>query len=145
SETARPPVAIDAMSGDRATAEIVLGARRARDELGGEVDLVGRGEEIGDTDGIEVIEASEVIPMDADPGRADSTMKDSSHVRAAAAVRDGNACAMVSAGNTGATLGAALLRIRRLRGVSRPAIATPIPRPGSDTPTVLLDAGANAE
>src|SRR5699024_8680573 len=90
SETARPPVAIDAMGGDRAPAEMVLGARRARDELGVEVVLVGRAEEIGDTDGIEVIEASEVIPMDADPGRAVRTMKDSSLVRAAEAVRDGN-------------------------------------------------------
>lgn len=145
SETARPPVAIDAMGGDNAPSEIVLGARRARDELGIDVVLVGRPDELGDTDGIGVIEASEVVPMDADPGRAVRTMKDSSLVRAAEAVRDGNACAMVSAGNTGATLGAALLRIRRLPGVGRPAIATPIPCPGSDTPTVLLDAGANAE
>jgi glycerol-3-phosphate acyltransferase PlsX len=51
---------------------------------------------------------------------------------------------MISAGNTGATMAAALLRMGRIRGVKRPAIATPIPVPGS-TPTVLLDAGANAE
>ena len=51
---------------------------------------------------------------------------------------------MVSAGNTGATMASALLRMRRLPGVARPAIATPIPVPGT-TPTVLLDAGANAE
>ncbi|MBV9042482.1 MAG: phosphate acyltransferase PlsX, partial [Acidimicrobiia bacterium] len=70
--------------------------------------------------------------------------KDSSLVRAAEAVRDGRAAAMVSAGNTGATMGAALLRMGRLKGVQRPAIATPIPVPGQ-TPTVLLDAGANAE
>jgi glycerol-3-phosphate acyltransferase PlsX len=65
-------------------------------------------------------------------------------VRAAEAVRDGRASAMVSAGNTGATMASALLRMGRIKGVSRPAIATPIPVPGS-TPTVLLDAGANAE
>jgi glycerol-3-phosphate acyltransferase PlsX len=70
--------------------------------------------------------------------------KDSSLVRAAEAVRDGRASAMVSAGNTGATMGSALLRMGRLRGVSRPAIATPIPVPGT-TPTVMLDAGANAD
>jgi glycerol-3-phosphate acyltransferase PlsX len=52
---------------------------------------------------------------------------------------------MVSAGNTGATMASALLRMGRIKGVSRPAIATPIPVPGSDRPTVLLDAGANAE
>jgi glycerol-3-phosphate acyltransferase PlsX len=52
---------------------------------------------------------------------------------------------MVSAGNTGATMASALLRMKRLPGVFRPAIATPIPCPGADVPTVLLDAGANAE
>jgi len=139
------PVAIDAMGGDKAPAEIVAGARRARDELGAPVVLVGRPEALGDTDGIEVIAASEVIAMDADPARSVRTMKDSSLVRAAEAVRDGKACAMVSAGNTGATMASALLRMKRLPGVGRPAIATPIPCPGSDRPTVLLDAGANAE
>src|SRR5690606_18453736 len=57
---------------------------------------------------------------------------------------DGVASAMVSAGNTGATMASALLRMGRIKGVSRPAIATPIPKPAGD-PTVLLDAGANAE
>jgi glycerol-3-phosphate acyltransferase PlsX len=70
--------------------------------------------------------------------------KDSSLVRAAEAVRDGRALAMVSAGNTGAAMASALLRMGRLPGVARPAIATPIPRPGTH-PTVLLDAGANTE
>jgi glycerol-3-phosphate acyltransferase PlsX len=51
---------------------------------------------------------------------------------------------MVSAGNTGATMASAMFRMGRIRGVARPAIATPIPVPGT-TPTVLLDAGANAE
>ena len=82
--------------------------------------------------------------MDADPAASVRTMKDSSLVRAAEAVRDGKASAMVSAGNTGATMGSALLRMGRIKGVNRPAIATPIPVPGG-TPTVLLDAGANAE
>ncbi|MCB0978170.1 MAG: phosphate acyltransferase PlsX [Acidimicrobiales bacterium] len=141
----RLPVAVDAMGGDRAPGEIVAGAIRARDELGVPVLLVGRPEELGDTGGLEVIPASEVIAMDADPGRSVRTMKDSSLVRAAEAVRDGKACAMVSAGNTGATMASALLRMKRLPGVGRPAIATPIPCPGADTPTVLLDAGANAE
>ncbi|NDB27853.1 MAG: phosphate acyltransferase PlsX, partial [Actinobacteria bacterium] len=70
--------------------------------------------------------------------------KDSTLVRAAEAVRDGKASAMISAGNTGATMASALLRMGRIAGVKRPAIATPIPAPGT-TPTVLLDAGANAE
>src|SRR5262249_56292956 len=94
--------------------------------------------------GRDVIEASEVIEMHDDPGQGVRRKKDSSLVRAAEAVRDGRASAMVSAGNTGATMASALLRMGRIKGVSRPAIATPIPNPGS-TPTVMLDAGANAE
>ncbi len=83
--------------------------------------------------------------MDDDPAKGVRRKKDSSLVRAAEAVRDGRASAMVSAGNTGATWGAALLRMGRIKGVSRPAIATPLPRPGHDTPLVLLDAGANVD
>ena len=138
------PVAVDAMGGDKAPAEIVAGARQAVDELGVPVVLVGRAAELGDTGGLEVIEASEVIAMDEDPAQGVRRKKDSSLVRAAEAVRDGRALAMVSAGNTGATMASALLRMGRLKGVSRPAIATPIPNLGSH-PTVLLDAGANAE
>ena len=82
--------------------------------------------------------------MDADPGSSVRRMKDSSLIRAAEAVRDGVASAMVSAGNTGAAMASALLRMGRIRGVARPAIATLLPAPGT-TPTVLLDAGANSE
>jgi phosphate acyltransferase len=139
------PVAIDAMGGDHAPGAIVEGARRALAELGVPVVLVGRPEDLEPLRGdLEVIPASQVISMDADPGSSVRTMKDSSLVRAAEAVRDGRASAMVSAGNTGATMASALLRLRRIKGVARPAIATPIPVPGS-SPTVLLDAGANAE
>jgi glycerol-3-phosphate acyltransferase PlsX len=70
--------------------------------------------------------------------------RDASVVRCAEAVRDGRAAAMVSAGNTGAAMTSALLRMGRIRGVARPAIATVLPVPGF-TPTVLLDSGANAE
>lgn len=138
------PIAVDAMGGDNAPSAIVTGARRAYEERGIPVVLVGRPEEIGDTGDIPVIAASEVIAMDADPGSSVRTMKDSSLVRAAEAVRDGQASAMVSAGNTGATMASALLRTGRIKGVSRPAIATAIPGPVGP-PTVLLDAGANAE
>src|SRR5437773_2833296 len=132
------------MGGDRAPGEIVAGARQAADELGVPVVLVGQPEAIGDAGGLEVIPASEVIGMAEDPAQGVRRKKDSSLVRAAEAVRDGKASAMVSAGNTGATMASALLRMGRIKGVSRPAIATPIPVPGS-TPTILLDAGANAE
>ena len=93
---------------------------------------------------VPVMAASEVIAMDADGASAVRKMKDSSLVVAANAVRNGEAAAMFGAGNTGATMASALLRMGRIKGVSRPAIATPIPTPGGE-PTVLLDAGANAD
>jgi len=138
------PIAVDAMGGDRAPDEIVAGAEQAADELDVPVVLVGDPDRLGRSS-LEVIAASEVIAMDEDPGQGVRRKKDSSLVRAAEAVRDGRASAMVSAGNTGATWGAALLRMGRIKGVARPAIATPIPRPGHDTPLVLLDAGANTD
>ena len=131
------------MGGDNAPAEIVAGARLAADD-GIPVLLVGRPDEMGDIGDLPVLPASEVSAMDAEPGSSVRRMKDSSLVRAAEAVRDGSASAMVSAGNTGATMASALLRMGRIRGVSRPAIATLLPAPGT-TPTVLLDAGANSE
>jgi glycerol-3-phosphate acyltransferase PlsX len=139
------PVAVDAMGGDHAPATIVAGARAAAASgtpvvLVGPTDLADR-VDIGD---LPLVEASEVIEMDDDPAQGVRRKKDSTLVRAAEAVRDGTASAMISAGNTGATMASALLRMGRIRGVSRPAIATPIPVPGT-TPTVLLDAGANAE
>jgi glycerol-3-phosphate acyltransferase PlsX len=138
------PVAVDAMGGDNAPDDIVAGACLAVEELGIPVVLVGDPEQIGDTGGLEVLAASEVISMDDDPGSSVRRKKDSSLVRAAEAVRDGRALAMVSAGNTGAAMASALLRMGRLKGVVRPAIATPIPQLGSH-PAVLLDAGANSE
>lgn len=138
------PIAVDAMGGDHAPDQIVAGARQAQEEDGVPVVLVGRSDQIRDPGPLEVIEASEVIPMDADPSGSVRRMKDSSLVRAAEAVRDGKASAMVSAGNTGATMASALLRMGRIKGVARPAIATPIPDPVG-APCVLLDAGANSE
>lgn len=138
------PIAVDAMGGDLAPSAVIDGAVRARDEHGIEVILVGRAEVIGDAKGLAVHEASEVIAMDDDPATSVRRKKDSSLVRAAELVRDGEAAAMVSAGNTGATAASALLRMGRIRGVNRPAIAAPIPVPGS-TPTTLVDAGAMAE
>lgn len=139
------PIAVDAMGGDHAPGAIVAGARAAA-ASGTPVVLVGPADladhvDIGD---LPLIVASEVIEMDEDGGKAVRRKKDSTLVRAAEAVRDGEASAMVSAGNTGATMASALLRMGRIKGVNRPAIATIIPVPGGQ-PTVLLDAGANAE
>ncbi len=139
------PVAVDAMGGDHAPAEIVAGARRAAEELGIPVVLVGPTDgSLGDTGGLEVLPASEVIAMHDDPAQSVRAKKDSTLVRAAEAVRDGRASAMVSAGNTGAAMASALLRMGRLPGVARPAIAALIPAV-SGRPAVLVDAGANAD
>jgi glycerol-3-phosphate acyltransferase PlsX len=138
------PIALDAMGGDFAPSEIIKGAQRAVDELGLRVTLVGVPELLGDTFDFDVVACTEVIAMDDEPGSSVRKKKDSSLVRAAEQVRDGHASAMVSAGNTGATMASALLRMGRLPGVVRPCIATPIPRPGTH-PAVMVDAGANAE
>lgn len=136
------PVAVDAMGGDRAPAEILAGAAQAAAE-GIPVLLVGP-EGLEGTGDLPMLHASEVIDMHDDPAKSVRTKRDSTLVRAAEAVRDGKASAMISAGNTGATMASALLRMGRINGVARPAIATPVPVPGG-SPTVLLDAGANAE
>ncbi len=139
------PVAVDAMGGDHAPAEIVAGARRAAEELGIPVVLVGPTDgSLGDTGELEVLPASEVIAMHDDPAQSVRAKKDSTLVRAAEAVRDGRASAMVSAGNTGAAMASALLRMGRLPGVARPAIAALIPAV-TGHPAVLVDAGANAD
>lgn len=154
-------VAVDAMGGDRAPAEIVAGALLAAG-AGIDVLLVGQEEAVKPllanagvtladpaTNGtgpgrVAFLHATEVVAMDDDPAKSVRRKKDSSLVRCAEAVRDGRAGAMVSAGNTGATMASALLRMGRIRGISRPAIVTPIPVPGS-TPTLLLDIGATVD
>ena len=138
------PIAVDVMGGDKGPGEIVAGAREAAERFGVPVVLVGRAQDIADPGVLEVWEASEVIDMADDAMQGVRRKKDASMVRAAEAVRDGRASAMVSAGNTGAAMASALLRMGRITGVARPAIATLLPVPGS-TPNVLLDSGANAE
>jgi glycerol-3-phosphate acyltransferase PlsX len=141
-------VAIDAMGGDDAPGAIVEGAREAVAACGVRVLLVGRDDEVepllGDgRDGIEVVAAGEVVDMHDAP-TAVRAKKDASVVVAAELVRDGKADAMVSAGNTGATMAAALLRMGRIKGVARPAIAVPVPVPGHH-PQILVDAGSTVD
>ena len=148
-----PVVAVDAMGGDRAPAEVVAGALLAA-EAGISVLLVGQepvvaplleGRDHRTTSAhVELLHAGEVVAMDDDPAKSVRRKKDSSLVRCAEAVRDGRAAAMVSAGNTGATMASALLRMGRIRGIARPAIVTPIPGP-LPTPTLLLDVGATVD
>ena len=136
------PVAVDALGGDKAPAEIVEGAKQAV-AAGIPVILVGPAD-LADRGDLPLHVATEFIDMHEDPASSVRNKKDSTLVVSADLVRDGLASAMISAGNTGATMASALLRMGRIKGVKRPAIATPIPVPGS-TPTVMLDAGANAE
>ena len=135
------------MGGDRAPEEIIQGVLEAI-AAGIPCALVGPDNLASltslDISGIPHIIANEVIAMDEDAAGGVRRKKDSTLVRSAEAVRDGAASAMISAGNTGATMASALLRMGRIKGVNRPAIATPIPVPGG-RPTVLLDAGANAD
>jgi phosphate acyltransferase len=140
------PIALDALGGDKAPGEIVAGARRAHDELGIPVLLVGPDDgSLGDIGGLELLAAYETIGMDEDAARAVRKKRDSTIVRCADAVASGQAAAMVSAGNTGAAMASALLRIGRLKGVARPAIATPLPIASGGNPTVMIDAGANPD
>ena len=133
-------VAVDALGGDHAPEEIVAGAAEAaspslRPVLYGPAGLEAHGLELVATDG--------EIAMDEKPAEAVRAKPGSSLVRAVCAVADGEADAVVSAGNTGAMLAASLLHVRRLPGVHRPGIAIVIP--ARDRPTVLIDAGANAD
>ncbi len=133
-------VAVDALGGDRAPVEIVAGAAAAASS---EIEPVLFGPAGLDTLGLELVVASESIGMDEHPVEAVRSKPDSSLVRAIRAVADGEADVALSAGSTGATLAAALFGLRRLPGVLRPAIAVVIP--GRAGPTVLIDAGANAD
>ena len=92
---------------------------------------------------IQVVHASEVIEMDDPPVQSVRRKKDSSMTRAIDLVKGGEADAIVSAGNTGALLTAAHLKLRTLEGVDRPGLACLIPAP--DNVFVLMDAGANLE
>jgi phosphate acyltransferase len=133
-------VAVDALGGDHAPDEVVAGVAEAVTDgiapiLFGPASL--------QTHGLDLVECTETIGMHEKPADAVRGKPDSSLVRAVRAVGDGDAVAVVSAGNTGAMLAASLLHIRRLPGVMRPGIAIVIPsRRG---PTVLIDAGANAD
>ncbi len=151
----RAPVAVDAMGGDHAPAEIVRGALRAASELNIPVILVGRRElletELARIEGPEtvsrarlsIVDAREVVEMDEHPANAVRAKRDSSVVRACALVADGQASAAVSAGNSGAVLAAALFTVKRIPGVARPAIGALLPSRGAQT--FLLDVGANTD
>jgi phosphate acyltransferase len=133
-------VAVDALGGDNAPGEVVLGAV---DAAAAGIEVVLYGPPGTDTRGLEHVETEGSIEMAEKPAEAVRAKPESSLVASVRAVADGEADAVVSAGNTGAMLAAGLLHLRRLPGVMRPAIAVPIPT--QQGASVLIDAGANAD
>jgi glycerol-3-phosphate acyltransferase PlsX len=145
-------IAVDAMGGDFAPREIVKGAVRAA-----KLSLVDKLILVGDEGAVKrelaqygavspkiaIVHAADVVGMDESPAQAIRKKKDSSISRAVDLVKSGEADAVVSAGNTGAVVVAAQLKLRNLPGVERPAIATVLPT--QDRPFVLIDAGANTD
>jgi glycerol-3-phosphate acyltransferase PlsX len=140
-------IAVDAMGGDRAPEVIVQGCLEALSDYDDVVvHLVGREADVrpllgGEPERLEVVAADDVIGMDEHPGQALRKKPGASIAVAAKLLKDGVASALVSAGNTGAVIGATMFAARRLPGVHRPGIAVTFPT--SRGPTVLCDAGAN--
>jgi glycerol-3-phosphate acyltransferase PlsX len=145
-------VALDAMGGDHAPAEVVLGAIEAAREYGVGVLLVGpqdaiRGELAKhDTSGLdlEVVHTDEVIGMDEHPAEAVRAKKRNSITLSHELVRDGKAVGAISAGNSGAVMAASIFTFRRVRGVDRPAFGAVVPAAGGGQ-TLVLDVGANTD
>lgn len=142
-------IIVDAMGGDNAPEAIVKGALMARDELGVELVLVGKKEEIeaciadAGTDKIEIADAREVVTMDDEPSTACRRKKDSSMTVALKMLHDGKGDAVVSAGSTGALLTGATLFVKRIKGIRRAAMAPVLP--SMENGMILIDCGANAE
>ena len=142
-------IIVDAMGGDNAPQEIVKGALRAKRELGVELTLVGREEDVmkclesEDAADVEVVDAREIITMEDDPSTATRRKKDSSMAIALNLLRDGKGDAVVSAGSTGALLTGATLTVKRIRGIRRAALAPVLP--AGENGVMLIDCGANVE
>ncbi|MDO8684711.1 MAG: phosphate acyltransferase PlsX [Armatimonadota bacterium] len=143
-------IAIDAMGGDYAPAEIVKGAVQAASLYGVEIVLVGDKEAILKSmpksalndSRIQIRHTSEMIGM-KEPAAAFRTKKEASVVICAEMVRDGQAQAMISVGNTASAMAVATFKLGRIEGIDRPAIATDLPTITGRT--ILLDAGATAD
>ena len=142
-------VAVDAMGGDHGAGEVVPGAlayARSHPEdviilVGDEAVLAGL---LGDRPpNVRTVHASQVVEMHEHPAMALREKKDATILVAMDLVRRGEADAVVTAGHTGAGMAAAVLRLGRLRGVDRPALA--IQMVGTENPFVLLDIGANPD
>ena len=137
-------IALDAMGGDNSPQATVEGALQALNELkDARILLFGsKGIEV-QHERLEFVETTEVITNDEAPMMAVRKKVNSSMVAAALAVREGRANAMVSAGSTGALLACGMVRMGRIQGVERPALASIIP--GRNKPFLLTDCGANVD
>lgn len=145
-------IALDAMGGDNAPLEIIKGAVAALEEVSElRLVLVGKKEVIEtelskykyDNSRIEIVDAREIIEMTDEPVVAVKSKKDSSMNRTLELVKDGTVNASVSAGNTGALITASQLKLKRIKGVLRPAIATMFPNKKGHM--LMLDVGATAD
>ena len=145
-------IAVDAMGGDNAPAAIVAGCLEALREMdnihiilcGPEEELRAQLKDAGNLiDRITIVHAPDVISMHEAPMMAVRKKTDSSMVRAMLEVKNGSAQAFVSAGSTGAVLAGGMIRIGRIRGIDRPALAPVIP--GKNHPFLLIDSGANVD
>jgi glycerol-3-phosphate acyltransferase PlsX len=145
----RARIAIDAMGGDHAPAEIVAGTLLAAQEDYGDLILVGDEAQVRPllsgpgADTVTVVHAPDNVPMDMHASQALRIADKTSLGVAVNMVKEGKADAVVSAGNSGAFLAIALIRLRTIAGVARPAIATVWP--ALNGPMVLLDSGANVD
>ncbi|NJL37453.1 MAG: phosphate acyltransferase PlsX [Leptolyngbyaceae cyanobacterium RM2_2_4] len=148
----RARIAIDAMGGDHAPAEIVAGALRAREELDVEVLLVGDPQQIETSmkqhnapSQVEVVPAEGTIEMHEEPLSGLKRKPKASINVAMELVKRGRADGVVSAGHSGAAMAAALLRLGRLKGIDRPAIGAVLPTLIASKPVLILDVGANVD
>ncbi len=149
----RARIALDAMGGDDAPAAIVAGAIAAQTELADvEVLLVGDPDQIQaclnahpNAPKLEIIPAEGTIEMHEEPLGALRRKPKASINVSMQLVKDGKADAVVSAGHYGAAMAAALLRLGRLKGIDRPAIAAIFPTNRADKSVVILDVGANVD
>jgi glycerol-3-phosphate acyltransferase PlsX len=146
-QTKRARIAIDAMGGDNAPDEIVAGAILAHRDGNVDISLVGDEARIrpllGNVEAIDVVHVPGEIAMDAHAAQALRGSRDTSLGHIVEMVREGSADAALSAGNSGAFLAIALVRLRTIPGIARPAIAAVLPTIGG--PFVLCDAGANVD
>lgn len=145
-------IALDAMGGDKAPFETIKGAVKALEEIENlHLAIVGKKEIIEkelskykiDNNRVEIIDAREIIEMTDEPVSAVKSKKDSSMNRTLELVKEGIVDASVSAGNTGALITASQLKLKRIKGVLRPAIATMFPSKKGNI--LMLDVGATAD